>query len=60
MQGYGYDVIGADVWTAYRSTMKAAEKSANAAAVRGQIKEIVGNAKPNSFVPQILAHELGL
>jgi hypothetical protein len=60
VQGYGYEITGADVWAAYSSTMKAAEKSGTAGEVRERIKRMVGDAAPGGFVAQVLGRELGL
>ena len=59
LQGYGYEITGADVWAAYDSTIKAAEKNGGAADVRARIKKLVG-AHPGGFVARILGRELGL
>ncbi len=60
VQGYGYEITGADVWAAYSSTMKAAEKSGTAGEARERIKKMVGDQGPGGFVAQILGRELGL
>ncbi len=60
VQSYGYEITGADVWAAYSSTLKAAEKNGAAAAVRERIKKMVGGESPGGFVAQILGRELGL
>jgi hypothetical protein len=60
VQGYGYEISGADVWAAYSSTMKAAEKSGTAGEVRDRIKKMVGEAGPGGFVARVLGRELGL
>lgn len=59
VQGYGYEITGADVWAAYSSTIKAAEKSGTAGEVREHIKTMVGDAGPGGFVAQVLGRELG-
>jgi hypothetical protein len=41
VQGYGYEITGADVWAAYSCTMKAAEKNGNASGVRERIRSYV-------------------
>lgn len=56
VQGYGYEITGADVWAAYSSTMKAAEMAGNAGEVREQVKRMVGE-RPVGFVSQILGRE---
>jgi hypothetical protein len=58
VQGYGYEITGADVWAAWSSTMKAAEKSGTAGEVRERIKKMVGDAGPGGFVSQVLGRDL--
>ena len=58
--GYGYEITGADVWAAYSSTLKAAEKSGGSQDVRKRIKKMVSDERPGGFVAQILGRELGL
>lgn len=60
VQGYGYEITGADVWAAYSSTMKAAETNGNAGEVRERIQKLVGAEKAGGFVSTILGRELGL
>jgi hypothetical protein len=60
VQGYGYEITGADVWAAYSSTMKAAEANRNAAEVRERIKKLVAGETAGGFVARILGRELGL
>lgn len=57
VQGYGYDITSSDVWAAYSSTMKAAEKHGTAVEVRERILRMV--AERPGFVAQILGRELG-
>jgi hypothetical protein len=59
VQGYGYEITGADVWTAYSSTMKAAEKNGNVAEIRERVKGLVASETPGGFVARILGTELG-
>jgi hypothetical protein len=59
VQGYGYEITGADVWAAYSSTLKAAEKNGTARDAREQIKSMVAE-RTGGFVAQILGRELGL
>ena len=58
VQGYGYEVTGADVWAAYSSTMKAAEAGGKSNEIRERIWQIVGAEKPGGFVSRVLAREL--
>jgi hypothetical protein len=61
VEGYGYEITGADVWTAYANTMKAAEKAGRVAEVRDRIRTLVaGETYGERFVTRILGRELGL
>jgi len=60
VQGYGYEITGADVWAAYSSTMKAAEKNGSVAETRERIRKLVGGETPGGFIAKILGRELGL
>ena len=58
VQGYGYEITGADVWAAYSSTMKAAEAGGKADEVRERIRQIVVADRTGGFVSRVLAREL--
>jgi hypothetical protein len=60
VQGYGYEITGADVWAAYSSTLKAAEENESVAEIRGRIQKLVAGEKAGGFVAKILGRELGL
>ena len=61
IEGYGYEITGADVWAAYTNTMKAAERAGRAGAVRDQIRTLVASETYGErFVTRILGRELGL
>ena len=60
VQGYGYEITGADVWAAYSSTMKAAEKGGNVTETRERVKALVAGEPPGGFVGRILGRDLGL
>jgi hypothetical protein len=61
VQGYGYDITGADVWTAYTATMKAAESAGSVADTRERIRQLVaGETFGDRFVTGILGLEVGL
>jgi len=60
VQGYGYEITGVDVWSAYSSTMKAAERIGMTAQVREKISTMVASAGGASFVARILVREVGL
>jgi hypothetical protein len=61
VQGYGYEITGADVWAAYSHTLKAAERCGDANAVRQRIRELVASEPAGDrFVTRVLGKELGL
>jgi hypothetical protein len=61
VEGHGYELTGADVWSAYTNTMKAAENVRRAAEVRHRIRKLVASETyANRFVTRILGRELGL
>ncbi len=60
VQGYGYEITGANVWAAYASTIKAAEKNGDTCEVRERVKKLVAGEAPGGFVARILSRELGL
>jgi hypothetical protein len=59
LEGYGYEITGADVWAAYDSTIKAAERAGSSGEMRERIKKLVAE-RPGGFVAQVLGRELGL
>jgi len=60
VQGYGYEITGADVWAAFSSTMKAAEKAGATPETQARVRELVAGEAPGGFVSNILGRELGL
>lgn len=60
VHGYGYEITSADVWAAYSSTMKAAEKNGCVAETRERVKKLVASEPPGGFVAMILGRELGI
>jgi hypothetical protein len=61
VEGYGYEITGADVWAAYTHTMKAAEKAARGGEMRDRIRPLVASETYGErFVTRLLARELGL
>ena len=60
IEGYGYDVTGADVWAAYSSTLAAAERLGTSAEAKKRIREMVAAERAGGFVSQVLRRELGL
>jgi hypothetical protein len=61
VEGFGYEITGADVWAAYSSTMKAAEHAGRTEATKVRIRDLVAReAGGDRFVSRILARELGI
>jgi hypothetical protein len=60
VQGYGYEITGADVRAAFSNTMKAAEKAGTAIETRSLVRKLIADEGPGGFVSQILGRELGL
>ena len=61
VQGYGYEITGADLWAAYACTMAAAERTGQAVPTKARIRAMVaamGNG--NEFVVRVLGRELEL
>jgi len=61
VEGYGYDITGADVWNAYLHTMKAAEHAGCVNETKRRIGELVARESfGERFVTRVLGRELGL
>lgn len=61
VEGYGYEITGADVWAANANTMKAAEKAGRGDEVRDRIRALVASETYGErFVTRILGRDLGL
>jgi hypothetical protein len=59
--GYGYEITGADVWTAFSYTMKAAERQGSTEATRQRVRKLAARETfGERFVTKILGRELGL
>ncbi len=60
-EGYGYEITGLDVWSAYRSTLEAAERLDNTALVKERIRNLAASkgSSPN-FVTSVLGKVLHL
>lgn len=57
-KGYGYDITSADVWAAYRATIKAADACGHKEDALGRIREAVAfGLKEHNWVAGILASE---
>lgn len=58
--GYGYEVTGADVWAAYSSTMKVAERVGRTEEARAEIRRVATSTPSgDSLVGRTLGRELG-
>jgi hypothetical protein len=60
VQGYGYELTGADVWDAYRATMAAAERHGSSAEVKERVRRMVAAEQAGGFIVKVLGRELGL
>jgi hypothetical protein len=58
VEGYGYEITGADVWAAYTNTMKAAANADRVEETRQRVKQLVASEGPEGFVARILGTEL--
>jgi hypothetical protein len=60
IQGHGYEITSIDVWGAYHSTLKAAERLGTLTDTRNSIQQLVAQEAAGGFVRQVLGRELGL
>ena len=60
VQGYGYEITGADIQDAYRATLAAADRHGSRTEVSERIRELVATELPGGFVAKVLGRELGL
>ena len=61
VEGYGYDITGADVLAAYAHTMKAAEQLGEVADTQARIRTVVSRETfGERFVTRVLGRQLGL
>jgi hypothetical protein len=60
VQGYGYEITGADVWEAYRATLAAAERQGRGAEVKERVSKLIAAEPAGGFVTKVLGRELGL
>lgn len=58
--GHGYEITSLDVWGAYHSTLKAAERLGLAQETKAQIAKLVAQVRADGFLRQVLGKELGL
>ena len=60
-EGYGDEITGLDVWAAYTSATKAAERVGRTAEVRVRIRTLVASETSGErFLTRILGRQLGL
>ncbi len=57
-EGYGYEITGADVWSAFANTMNAARVLGREQAVRGEIRALVESDR-TGFLAKVIGRELG-
>ena len=60
VQGYGYEITGAEVLDAYRATLAAAGRLGSAAEVKERVRKLVATEQAGGFVTKVLSRELGL
>ena len=60
VRGHGYEITSLDVWVAYHSTLKAAERLGNVSDTKTLIRQLVEQEAAGGFVRQILRRELAL
>jgi hypothetical protein len=60
VDGYGYEITGADVLAAYSATMEAARRQGIEGQTRQRIRELVAAEAPRGFLSGILGEEIGL
>ncbi len=60
VEGYGFDITGADVWDTYHRTMEASEKAGCKAETFERIRNLVAASAPAGFVQKVLGPTLGL
>ena len=59
-RGHGYEITAIDVWGAYHSTLKAAERMGALTDTRKSIQQLVAQEAAGGLVRQVLGRELGL
>jgi len=60
VRGHGYEITSLDVWSAYHSTLRAAELCGNLEETKALIRNLVSAESTGGFVRQVLGRELGL
>lgn len=59
VEGFGYEIMALDVWSAFHSTLKAAATLGRMEETRASIRSLVAAERPGGFVRQVLGRELG-
>jgi hypothetical protein len=59
-EGFGYEVSGSDVLTAFSSTVAAAERTGRAPEVRARIRQIISDEDAGGLVTRVLGREFGM
>jgi hypothetical protein len=59
-RGFGHEVTGSDVWTAFSSTVAAAERTGRAPEVRARIRQIISDEDAGGLVTRVLGREFGM
>lgn len=59
-RGHGYEITSLDVWGAYHSTLKAAERLGTFERTKENIRQLVAQEAAGGFVRQVLGRELEL
>ena len=59
-RGHGYEITSIDVWSAYHSTLKAAEHLGTLSDTKKSIRRLVAQEAAGGFVRQIIGRELEL
>ena len=57
--GYGYEVTGADVWSAWANTLDAARVVGREDSVRAEVRALV-EADASGFMAKVIGREVGL
>jgi hypothetical protein len=60
VEGYGYEITGADVWEAYSSTLAAAERLGSTVDAKARIRTTLANERGERFVTKVLGPEVRL
>ena len=58
VEGYGYDITGADVMLPYFAALKLGKSLGREAEVRGQVQTLLARERPGGFVGRVLKRPL--